>query len=174
MLWLWLGKIFIPVFFLLSFHQMGFLASLQVEKALSDVWITFTINNACSSWWTMFLIVVCFLKVEFALNLEISDCLTVLSKREWFQKGNTAFCSFRQHPSSPISQSTGCLGTLTVTHVHVSFSVTILLNLGRRRKAPQERKWQRVVGHDSCSFGTSSDTVGFLQSNAVMLSCYNS
>lgn len=89
--------------------------------------------------WSLF----AYLEMVCTLNLETSDCWPMLSKFEWLQKGNTAFCSFRQHSSSSINQSTSCLGTLTVTHADASFSVTIVLTLRRQRKAPWEKEMTR-------------------------------
>jgi hypothetical protein len=92
--------------------------------------------------WSLF----AYLEMVCTLNLEMSDCWPMLSKFEWFQNGNTAFCSFRQHSSSSINQSSSCLRTLTVTHADSSFSVTVVLTLGRQRKA----LWEKEMTRSSC------------------------
>lgn len=137
------------------------------EKA-SDVWIYFVIPGG--RWFWSLLI---YLEMAFALNLEMPDCWPMLSKFAWFQKGNTAFCSLRQHPSSTINQSSDCLGILTVTHTDGSFSVTIVLTLGRQRKALCEKAMTGNACPWQQGFGGSSGTVGFLQSKAVSLSCWD-
>lgn len=137
------------------------------EKA-SDAWIHFVIPGG--RWFWSLLIS---LEMAFALNLEMPDCWPMLSKSAWFQKGNTAFCSSRQHPSSSINQSAGCLGTQTVTHADGGFSVTIVLTLGRQREA----LYEKAVTGNACpwqhGFAGGSDTVSFLQSRAVRLSCWD-
>lgn len=126
-----------------SFHQLGLGHLCRWERSLLMFQLLWHLLMYVSPGGRWFWLLFAYLEILCALNLEMSDCWSMLSKFEWFQKGNTAFCSFRQHSSSSINQSTSCLGILTVTHADASFSVTIILTLWRQRKAPWEKEMTR-------------------------------
>lgn len=117
--------------------------------------------------WSLF----AYLEMVCTLNLEMSACWPTLSKFEWFQKGNTAFCFSRQHSSSSINQSTNCLGILTVTHADASFLVTIVLILGKQRKAHWEKEMTRSAWPWQ-PFIWSQQRRCWLPSEAVVLFCH--
>lgn len=147
----------------LSLHQLGLGHLCRWESR-------WCLNLLCDSWWMVVLITAHLFGNGIALNLEMPDCWPMLSKFAWFQKGNPSFCSFRQHPSSTINQSSDCLGTLAVTHTDGSFSVTIVLTRDRQRKALCEKAMTGNACPWQHGFGGSS---GFLQSKAVSLSCWD-
>lgn len=86
--------------------------------------------------WSLF----AYLETVCILNLEMPDCLPMLSKCEWLEKSNIAFCSSRQYSSLSINQSMNCLETLTVTHTDASISVTIVLTFGKQKKSTLRKR----------------------------------
>lgn len=136
------------------------------EKA-SEVWIYFVIPGG--RWFWSLLI---YLEKAFALNLEFPDCWPMLSKFAWFQKGNTAFCSSRQHPSSSINQS-ALEHLLSLTLMATSQFPLFWLLGGKKSTLWKGNDRERLSLVVQYWFGGSRDTVGFLQSRAVSLSCWD-
>lgn len=147
LLWLSLDRIYIPMFSLVSFincnfwHLCRWKRSCLMFELLWHLLIYVIPGGRC--FWLLF----AYLETVCILNLEMPDCLPMLSKCEWLEKGNIAFCSSRQYSSLSINQSMNCLETLTVTHTDASISVTIVLTFGKQKKAPWEkeikkRPWQ--------------------------------
>lgn len=122
-------------------HLCRWKRSCLMFELLWHLWIYMILGGRW--FWSLF----AYLETVCILNLEMPDCLTMLSKCEWLEKSNVAFCSSRQYLSLSINQSINELSWNTYCHSYwcqcLSYHCFDFWEAKKKKKSPWEKEIRR-------------------------------